>query len=91
MLIAALKVKHGPRASLIAAHIGFIILNMATMPHWMIEGDILYGIICGYTFYYRLRPAEARVSLRGRSIMQRGPSQVPAGSAARSQSSAAQA
>jgi hypothetical protein len=24
---------------------------MSTMPMWMIEGNILYGIICGYTLY----------------------------------------
>jgi hypothetical protein len=24
---------------------------MATMPMWMIEGNILYGLICGYTLY----------------------------------------
>ena len=51
MLYCALRAKHGPRGKLIAAHVSFFILNMATMPHWMIEGDILYGIICGYTFY----------------------------------------
>ena len=30
---------------------------MATMPHWTIEGNLLYGIICGYTFYLLLGPA----------------------------------
>lgn len=37
------------RALLIAAHVSFILLNMATMPHWQIEGNIFYGLLCGYT------------------------------------------
>jgi len=51
MLIAALRVRHPQRATLIGAHLMFLVLNMATMPMWMIEGNILYGIICGYTLY----------------------------------------
>jgi hypothetical protein len=57
MLIAALRVKHGPKGKLLAAHASFLLLNMATMPHWTIEGNLLYGIICGYTFYLLLGPA----------------------------------
>jgi hypothetical protein len=34
---------------------------MATMPHWTIEGNLLYGIICGYTFYLLLGPATKAV------------------------------
>jgi hypothetical protein len=56
MLLAALRVRHSARAKLVAAHLSFLLLNMATMPHWMIEGDILYGLICGYTFHCLLRP-----------------------------------
>jgi hypothetical protein len=51
MLAAALRVRHPQRATLVGAHLMFLILNMATMPMWMIEGNILYGIICGYTLY----------------------------------------
>lgn len=58
MLLAALRVRHGPRAKLIGAHLSFMLLNMATMPHWMIEGDIWYAIICGCTLHYLLRPAQ---------------------------------
>lgn len=60
MIIAVLRLKHGPKGKLLAAHISFLLLAMATMPHWMIEGNILYGIICGYTFYLLLGPATAR-------------------------------
>jgi hypothetical protein len=37
------------RGQVIFAHVGFIILNFATMPHWQLEGLILYGLLCGYT------------------------------------------
>jgi hypothetical protein len=37
------------RGQLVSTHIGFILLNMATMPFWMIEGLIFYGLLCGYT------------------------------------------
>ena len=59
MLFAALRVRHSARAKLVGAHLSFLLLNMATMPHWMIEGDILYGLICGYTFHCLLRPEAA--------------------------------
>jgi hypothetical protein len=51
MMFAAWRVTGGSRVKLLAAHLTFILLNMATMPLWMIEGNILYGIICGYTLY----------------------------------------
>lgn len=57
MFICALRVKYGPKGKLLAAHASFLLLNMATMPHWTIEGNLLYGIICGYTFYLLLGPA----------------------------------
>jgi hypothetical protein len=62
MFIAALRVKEGPKGKLLAAHASFLLLNMATMPHWTIEGNILYGIVCGYTFYLLLGPATKRVA-----------------------------
>jgi hypothetical protein len=61
MFICALRVKRGPRGKLLAAHTSFLLLNMATMPHWTIEGNLLYGIICGYTFYLLLGPATKSV------------------------------
>jgi hypothetical protein len=68
MLIAALRVKHGPKGKLLAAHASFLLLNMATMPHWTIEGNILYGIICGYTFYLLLGPAPRPLAAAGAPI-----------------------
>ncbi len=51
MLAAALRVQHPQKTVLVGAHASFLLLNMSTMPMWMIEGNLLYGIICGYTFY----------------------------------------
>ncbi len=68
MLSAALRIKNGPKGKLIAAHISFFLLNMATMPHWMIEGNILYGIICGYTLYRALGPATLRLPRKSTAI-----------------------
>ncbi len=68
MLSAALRIKNGPKGKLIAAHISFFLLNMATMPLWMIEGNILYGIICGYTLYRALGPATLRLPRKSAAI-----------------------
>jgi hypothetical protein len=51
MLAAALRLPRGTRARLVGAHLSFILLNLATMPLWMIEGYILYGLLCGYTLF----------------------------------------
>lgn len=51
MLVSALRVRHPQGGVLVGAHLSFIVLNMATMPMWMVEGNILYGLICGYTLY----------------------------------------
>lgn len=45
----ALTVARPDRQILIAGHASFFLLNMATMPHWQIEGNIFYGLLCGYT------------------------------------------
>lgn len=51
MLILAMRV-HGPqRVRIIGAHVSFILIGMATMPMWQIEGLLLYGLLCGYTAY----------------------------------------
>jgi hypothetical protein len=49
MAAIALRAPRGIRTKVLAAHASFFLLNMATMPHWQIEGNILYGLICGYT------------------------------------------
>jgi hypothetical protein len=39
------------RPALVASHVGFLLLNQATMPMWMIEGMIYYAILCGVTIH----------------------------------------
>lgn len=64
------------RGQVIFAHIGFIVLNFATMPHWQLEGLILYGLLCGYTIALTspariVRPARAYAVRRGLSPARR--------------------
>lgn len=49
MFRQAMRVEGNARWLLIAGHASFFVLNMATMPHWQIEGNIFYGLLCGYT------------------------------------------
>ena len=37
------------RNQLIGGHLSFLVLNLATMAHWQVEGNILYGLLCGFT------------------------------------------
>lgn len=62
MLAAAFRVRHPQRNVVIGAHISFIVLNMATQPMWMLEGNILYGLLCGYTLFllHQKQPGRAR-------------------------------
>ncbi|MBO9518194.1 MAG: hypothetical protein J7493_09020 [Porphyrobacter sp.] len=55
-VLAARSGEFAPR--LLAAHLSFLLLNMATMPFWLIEGLILYGYLWGHTMhaYYRRTP-----------------------------------
>ena len=63
MLALSILARTKARAVLIAAHLSFLILNMATMPLWMIEGMIYYGLLCGATIYY-WRSARAATPVR---------------------------
>ena len=49
MLVLAIRIREGPKLRIVAAQVGFILLSLATMPMWMIEGLMLYAVICGYT------------------------------------------
>ncbi len=35
----------------IAGHLSFFILSMSTMPFWIVEGLLFYGILCGFGSY----------------------------------------
>ena len=37
------------RILLIGGHLSFLVLNLATMAHWQVEGNMLYGVLAGYT------------------------------------------
>jgi hypothetical protein len=79
MAWAAFTARRGPeRTLMLGAHASFFILNMATMPHWAIEGDILYGIIIGYTLHLARRtvlvPAAAAPKKQRERI---GPLRIP--------------
>lgn len=63
MLALAVRVPGRLRLTLTAAHLSFFLLNMATMPFWMIEGLLLYGLLCGFTVYSRLvQPPRTRAA-----------------------------
>ena len=53
------------RALLIGGHLSFLVLNLATMAHWQVEGNILYGVLCGYTV------AKARHARVSRALVRR--------------------
>lgn len=64
--LRALAAEAPLRGALLSAHVGFLVLNIATMPHWLIEGDILYALICGYTLF--ATRCKATVASRARAI-----------------------
>jgi hypothetical protein len=66
MFALAFRIREGPRLRIIAAHLSFLVLNMATMPMWMIEGMIFYGLLCGYTVYCYQRSRAPRRSIGNR-------------------------
>jgi len=66
MLSMALLTHSRDRIRIIVAHVSFLILGMATMPLWIIEGLILYALICGLALFSTLRrPARPAVADAG--------------------------
>ena len=49
--LTALRVRDNRRLVLVACHIGFIVLNLATMGIWTLEGAVLYGLLLSQTWY----------------------------------------
>ena len=39
------------RKNLLLAQVGFLLFNLATMPHWNIEGNILFAVLQGTMLY----------------------------------------
>jgi O-Antigen ligase len=71
-LFVAMRVKGEDRLVLVLCHVGFIILNMATMAIWTLEGSMLYALLLGQT-WYRRSPAAARSA----SLISPNPSLLP--------------
>lgn len=79
-LIMAARATPERRAILVAAHVSFLLLNLATMPMWQIEGLILYALLWGYTMDgVRLK----RVA-KGHELVRRAPSARPLAPSSRS-------
>jgi hypothetical protein len=49
MIRLALMAEQRWRALLLSGHASFLVLNLATMAHWQVEGNILYGLLSGFT------------------------------------------
>jgi len=48
MVALAMRARRGLRADLLFALCSFILLNLATMALWQVEGLILFALVCGY-------------------------------------------
>ena len=53
------------RNLLLGGHLSFLVLNLATMAHWQVEGNILYGLLSGYTI------AKARQAKMTKALVER--------------------
>lgn len=60
MFVMAATARTPARFTLVMAHLGFFLLNMATMPFWMIEGLLFYGLLCGFTVHANLQGRAAK-------------------------------
>jgi O-Antigen ligase len=49
--LTALRMTGEERLILTSCHVGFFVLNLATMPIWTLEGTILYAVLLSYTWY----------------------------------------
>lgn len=53
----AARTQGTPRINLLSCHLGFVVLNITTMPFWTLEGDILYAMLLAQTWYLRSQMA----------------------------------
>lgn len=70
MYLLAARARLAVRTDLVVAIFSFILLNLATMALWQIEGLILFALICGYAMFSAVQ-AEA-VRWEGRRFGSRG-------------------
>lgn len=58
------------RNLLLGGHLSFLVLNLATMAHWQVEGNMLYGLLSGYTIA-KARQAKIAGALTTRAASER--------------------
>jgi hypothetical protein len=49
--LTAFRTRTGGKLVLISCHVGFVVLNLATMPIWTLEGAMLYALLLSQTWY----------------------------------------
>lgn len=52
MFVPLLRVGAREAVPLFLLHFGFLILNLSTQPFWLVEGLMMYGMICGLTLHF---------------------------------------
>ena len=57
--VMAAQTRGDGKIVLLTCHVGFVVLNLATMPMWTLEGDILYALLLAQTWYLRLLRTKA--------------------------------
>ena len=62
---------------LISCHIGFFVLNLATMPFWTLEGAILYALLLGQTWHLQSTRAAKEEMLYPRTRLRANASLQP--------------
>ncbi|RJF85769.1 O-antigen ligase family protein [Sphingomonas cavernae] len=66
MLGQALRARGAVRYDLVFAHLSFILMNLATMALWQVEGIILYAIVCGYSLFSAVEAGAPRYQVGSR-------------------------
>ncbi len=58
--VDAARARLAVRTDLVVAIFSFILLNLATMALWQIEGLILFALICGYAMFSAVQAGAVR-------------------------------
>lgn len=79
MFRLALSADKRSRTLLIGGHLSFLVLNLATMAHWQVEGNMLYGLLSGYTIAKARHAKISRAVMRQHAAVQRAIRSQPPG------------
>lgn len=60
MLALVFRAPPAVMPALLLLHFGYAVLNMSTQPFWLVEGLLMYGLICGFTLHYAYARKAAR-------------------------------